>query len=92
MENTNSANSNTQGPDKTIPVLLIVDTQKGIDRIEYWGGGRNNPQAEKNIKLLIELWRNKKFAIVFVQHNSTYEKSPLRQGQADMISRTGYPL
>ena len=32
------------------PALILVDIQKGFDNIEYWGGQRNNPDAEENAR------------------------------------------
>jgi nicotinamidase-related amidase len=61
-------------------VLLIIDAQKGIDNSDYWGGGRNNPNAEENIKLLLDAWRQKKQPVIFIQHASTTSVSPLRKG------------
>lgn len=30
------------------PALILIDIQKGFDDIAYWGGQRNNPDAENN--------------------------------------------
>ena len=30
------------------PALILIDIQKGFDNLEYWGGQRNNPDAENN--------------------------------------------
>jgi nicotinamidase-related amidase len=59
------------------PVLLVIDVQKGIDDSVHWGGSRNNPQAEGNIKLLLSLWRLLNFPVVFVKHDSRESTSPL---------------
>jgi nicotinamidase-related amidase len=63
------------------PALVIIDVQKGIDEIRHWGGNRNNPEAEGNIKLLLELWRSRKFPVYIVQHCSTDKESPLHPDQ-----------
>ena len=37
--------------------LLLIDVQKGVNDLEHWGGPtgrRNNPQAERRIKELLE--------------------------------------
>ena len=67
------------------PALIVIDVQKGIDESDYWGGNRNNPQAEENILLLIDHWRANGLPIFFVKHDSTNEQSPFhptRKGNA----------
>ncbi|NNF34908.1 MAG: cysteine hydrolase [Saprospiraceae bacterium] len=66
---------------ESYPCLLCVDIQKGLDQVEYYGGKRNNPEAEDNIYVLIDFWRSKKWPIYHVKHNSTHFDSPLRAGQ-----------
>ena len=62
------------------PALLCVDIQKGLDELEYYGGNRNNPQAEANIQSIISHWRKKQWPIYHIKHNSTQPDSPLRPG------------
>lgn len=38
------------------PALILIDIQKGFDNLEYWGGQRNNPDAENNAGELLEVW------------------------------------
>lgn len=61
--------------------LVIIDVQKGFDRHAYWGGNRNNFDAEDHIARLLEEWRAAKRPIFHVQHMSTNPKSPLYPGQ-----------
>lgn len=56
--------------------LIVIDVQKGIDEALHWGGNRNNPEAEGNIKLLLAEWRSRKWPVVIVQHFSNSEHSP----------------
>lgn len=63
------------------PALLLIDIQKGLDDIDYYGGHRNNLQAEANAKRILDFWRNQKFPIFHIKHNSTNPDSPLVQGQ-----------
>jgi nicotinamidase-related amidase len=62
-------------------LLLIIDAQKGIDVVFYWGGNRNNSFAEKNIEQLLSLFRSQKLPIIHVRHNSENPLSPLFPGQ-----------
>lgn len=57
----------------------MIDVQKGfLD--PYWGR-RNNPDAEKNIFLLLDHFRRHGLPVVHIQHLSLEKKSPLRPGQ-----------
>jgi nicotinamidase-related amidase len=59
------------------PALILVDIQKGFDNIEYWGGQRNNPQAEENARELLRLWRKSHLPIFHIQHCSSDPRSLL---------------
>jgi nicotinamidase-related amidase len=61
--------------------LILIDIQKGFDDLAYWGGARNNPEAEKNAALLLKHWRDKKYPIFHIKHNSTNPESKLVPGQ-----------
>ncbi|HEX5170638.1 MAG TPA: cysteine hydrolase family protein [Cyclobacteriaceae bacterium] len=63
------------------PALLVIDVQKGIDETDHWGGNRNNPEAERNIEMLIEHWRKKRWPIIFIKHDSVHQQSPFHPGQ-----------
>ena len=63
------------------PALLLIDIQKGFDDIAYWGGGRNNPDAEQNAAKLLQLWREKELPIFHIKHCSTTPTSLLVEGQ-----------
>lgn len=53
------------------PALLLVDIQQGFDDIAYWGGQRNNLDAETKASELLNLWREKGLPVFHVQHSST---------------------
>jgi nicotinamidase-related amidase len=59
------------------PALILVDIQKGFGDINYWGGQRNNPDAERRAGELLELWREHGLPICHIQHCSTILISPL---------------
>jgi nicotinamidase-related amidase len=61
------------------PALILVDIQKGFDNIEYWGGQRNNPDAEENASELLILWRKHHLPIFHIKHCSTNPNSPLHE-------------
>jgi len=56
--------------------LIIIDAQYGIKNEAHWGGNRNNPKAEENIKSLLNFWRAKDLPVVIVQHCSISKASP----------------
>ena len=54
----------------------MIDVQRGFDD-EAWWGRRNNPDCETNVAALIHRWRTLGRPLVFVQHDSDNEASPL---------------
>ena len=40
------------------PILICVDLQKGFSDEKYWGGGRNNKDAEVICSVIIKEWRD----------------------------------
>lgn len=63
------------------PALLLIDIQKGMDDIAYWGGNRNNLNAEENAARLLEHWRLRRFPVFHIKHNSSNPQSRLVLGQ-----------
>ena len=61
------------------PALILVDIQKGFDNIEYWGGQRNNQDAEKNAGELLRLWRKHQLPIFHIKHCSSNPDSLLNE-------------
>jgi nicotinamidase-related amidase len=62
------------------PALLLIDIQKGFDDIEYWGGQRNNPEAENNAAEILNYWRKNKLPVYHIKHCSTNPGSRLAEG------------
>jgi nicotinamidase-related amidase len=74
------------------PALLVIDVQEGFNDAAHWGE-RNNPACEDNIAALIAHWRERRWPLVYVRHDSTEADSPLRPGQPgtafkDMVTGT----
>ncbi len=63
------------------PALILIDIQKGFDDINYWGGDRNNPEAELNAGKLLAFWRKKGWPVFHAKHCSTNPNSRLAEGQ-----------
>lgn len=53
-----------------LPALILIDIQKAFDDEEYWGGTRNNPDAEKNARKLLDYWRANGLPLFHIQHCS----------------------
>ena len=63
------------------PALIIIDMQKGMATPQ--AGPRNNPQAEANIALLLQAWRDRAWPIVHVRHMSRAPGSLFWPGQVN---------
>lgn len=61
------------------PALILIDIQKGFDDVEYWGGNRNNPEAEQKAGELLALWRKRNLPVFHIQHCSTDPRSRLAE-------------
>jgi len=59
--------------------LVLIDVQNGFDQ-DVWGR-RNNPEAEANMRTLLDAWRRSSRPVIHIQHASTSATSPLRPGQ-----------
>lgn len=64
------------------PALILIDIQKAFDHLEYWGGQRNNPDAEVNAAELLKLWRENKLPIFHIKHCSSNSTSLLNEKNA----------
>ena len=59
------------------PALLLIDIQKGMDEEAYWGGNRNNKDAEKYCAQILHRWREMELPVFHVQHSSQNPQSKL---------------
>lgn len=64
------------------PALILIDIQKAFNNLEYWGGQRNNENAEDNAGELLELWRSNKLPIFHIKHCSLTPTSLLHESNA----------
>lgn len=65
----------------TTTALLLIDVQKGVDVLNHWGGKRgrrNNPQAETNLRVLLDGWRAHGLPVFYTMHDSREQRSPLK--------------
>ena len=61
--------------------LLLIDVQKGVDVLDYWGGAtgrRNNPGAEAHMQEVLRAWRARGLPVLYTQHDSREAGSPLK--------------
>ena len=70
------------------PALLLIDIQKGLDDEEYYGGNRNNRDAETKCALLLEKWRLLKLPIFHIQHSSQNPESRLHASHPGFAIKT----
>ena len=57
--------------------MLLIDIQQGLEDEAYYGGNRNNPDAEVNAGRILARWRALGLPIFHVQHSSQNPASPL---------------
>ncbi len=61
------------------PALILIDIQKGFEHETYWGGNRNNKDAELKCKTILKKWRDLKLPIFHVRHSSQDPNSKLHR-------------
>lgn len=59
--------------------LLLIDLQKGFDDEIFWGGNRNNKDAEEKCLLLLNKWRALNLPIFHIIHSSQDPTSKLHK-------------
>ena len=61
------------------PALILVDVQKAFLDEEYWGGNRNNKNAEIICGKILDKWRALNLPIFHIRHSSTNLNSKLHE-------------
>ncbi len=61
------------------PALILIDIQKAFLEEDYWGGNRNNKDAELICGKILNKWRILKLPLFHVRHSSKNAKSKLHQ-------------
>ena len=61
------------------PILICVDLQQGFLDEAFWGGNRNNKNAEEIASHIIAKWREIDEDIFHVRHSSTNTQSKLHE-------------
>ncbi|NQX85265.1 MAG: cysteine hydrolase [Flavobacteriaceae bacterium] len=59
--------------------LILIDIQKGFDDENYWGGNRNNKNAEKNSAIILKKWRELNLPVFHSVHSSQNPISRLHE-------------
>ena len=57
--------------------LLLIDIQKGLDDWDFYGGNRNNLNAEANMATILAKWRQLRLPCYHIKHSSQNTSSPL---------------
>ena len=61
------------------PALILVDVQNAFLNEEYWGGNRNNKDAEIICGKILNKWRELNLPVFHIRHSSTNPKSLLHE-------------
>ena len=61
------------------PALILIDIQKAFRNDEYWGGNRNNRNAEEIAGKVLQLWRELSLPVFHIRHSSTNPNSLLHE-------------
>lgn len=59
------------------PALLLIDIQKAFLEDDFWGGNRNNRNAEVICGTILNKWRELKLPIFHIRHSSQNVNSKL---------------
>lgn len=65
--------------EKKNAALLLIDLQKGFNDEEYWGGNRNNKDAEEKSFEILNKWRELSLPVFHIMHSSKNPESKLHR-------------
>lgn len=80
------------------PALILIDVQNAFLDDEYWGGNRNNKDAEFICGKILSKWRELELPIFHIRHSSTNPESKLNannegfQFNENVTPLTGEPV
>lgn len=80
------------------PALILIDVQNAFLDDEYWGGNRNNKNAEVICGKILGKWRKLDLPIFHIRHSSTNPESKLNvnnegyQFNENVTPLTGEPV
>jgi nicotinamidase-related amidase len=63
------------------PALILIDVQKAFKNEAYWGGNRNNKNAEVICGQILNKWRELGLPIFHIRHSSADPKSKLNSSK-----------
>ena len=69
--------------------LILLDFQKGFDDEAFWGGNRNNKDAEEKSIKILKKWRNLELPIFHVIHSSQDPNSKLHKSHPGFEIKDG---
>lgn len=61
------------------PALILIDIQKAFQDEDFWGGNRNNKDAEQICGQILNRWRKLKLPVFHVRHSSRNPDSKLHR-------------
>jgi nicotinamidase-related amidase len=70
--------------------LLLIDIQSGLDDHAFYGGNRNNPNAEENMASILKKWRALGLPVYHIHHSSQNPASPLHSSKPGFAIKEGF--
>jgi len=61
------------------PALILIDIQNAFQDETYWGGNRNNKNAELVCGSILNKWRENNLPLIHIRHSSTNPDSKLHK-------------